>query len=251
MKQWLRRVAIAVASLLTMGLSGIAWYGFSTPTLDRLSLSHTLIDATSIEGKHLLATASARADFDQLAPYFVQQSRRAFCGVASATIVINAILHPQPPVTQSTLFTPAASAVRSEIAVSFAGLTLEQLAEIIKVHGLQVRTIHAVQSNVESFRNMARATLSEPSEFLIVNFDRTTLEEEGMGHISPVGAYSAETDRLLVMDVAATKYPYTWIPVQELWNAMNTVDPDSRQTRGFLLVRASGTQPIIPQNAEQ
>jgi hypothetical protein len=245
MKRWLRRVAIAIAGSLALGLSGVAWYGFSAPTVHRLPLPHNLIDATSVEGTQLLATTSARTDYNQLAPYFVPQARRAFCGVASSSIVINAALHRQPLVTQATVFTPAASAVRSEIAVTFGGLTLEQLAGIIRAHGLQVQVVHAAQSNLESFRNMARATLAESSEFLVVNFDRAALEEEGTGHISPVGAYNAETDRLLVLDVAANKYPYTWVPVQELWSAMNSVDPVSSQTRGFLLVRADGAQPGV------
>lgn len=245
MKQWMRRGAIAVAGCLALGLSSVAWHGFSAPALHRLPLPPDLIDATSAEGKELLAATSARSDYDQLAPYFVPQARGAFCGVASSTIVINAIVHPRPLVTQTTLFTPAASAVRSDIAVTFGGLTLEQLAGIIRAHGLQVQVVHAAQSNLESFRNIARATLAKSSEFLVVNFDRAALEEEGTGHISPVGAYNAETDRLLVMDVAANKYPYTWVPAKELWEAMNTLDPACGQTRGFLLVRAGEAQPSV------
>ena len=39
------------------------------------------------------------------------------------------------------------------------------------------------------------------------------------------------------MDVAAYKYPHTWVTVQDLWEAMNTVDPDSKQTRGYVIVK--------------
>jgi hypothetical protein len=74
---------------------------------------------------------------------------------------------------------------------------------------------------------------------LVVNYDRRELGQSGAGHISPLGAYSPATDRLLILDVAAYKYPYTWVPVSKLWSAMNTIDSDSGRTRGFLLVTTS------------
>jgi hypothetical protein len=89
---------------------------------------------------------------------------------------------------------------------------------------------------------MARTTLAESLTFVIVNYDRAVLGQDGGGHISPVGAYSPETDRMLVLDVAAYKYPYTWVPVSKLWSALNTIDPDSGQTRGYLLVSAGGAE---------
>ena len=249
MNRGLKVTAITVAGTLLLGLSGVMWYGFSEPPVHRLPPAHNLIDATSTEGKQLLATTSARTDYDELLPYFVSQGRRGFCGVASGSIVINALLRPQPQLTQTMFFTPEVSAVRSDIAVTFGGLTLSQLAAIIRAHGLNVQVVHAAQGSLESFRKVASATLAEPFEFLIVNYDRTTLKQEGAGHISPVGAYNAESDRLLVLDVAAQKYPYTWVPAQELWDAMNTVDPASGETRGFLLVRAGGAQRAVPGDA--
>ena len=242
MKHALKAIAIFLAMAATLASSGIAWYAFSAPPREHLALARDLIDGTSAQGRQLLAATPAKSDYDQLDPYFVAQSRRAFCGIATSAIVINAALRRQPAMTQETLFTPAASAVRSELAVSFSGLTLDQLANIIRAHGLQVQVVHATQSSLEAFRNTARTTLAEPLIFLLVNYDRATLEQDGAGHISPVGAYNPETDRMLVLDVAAYKYPYTWVPASKLWSAMNTIDPDSGQTRGYLLISRSGAQ---------
>jgi glutathione gamma-glutamylcysteinyltransferase len=58
------------------------------------------------------------------------------------------------------------------------------------------------------------------------------LAKKGVGHISPVAAYSAQRDAALVLDVAAYTYPYTWIPLPKLWRAMQGVDSDSGKTRG-------------------
>src|SRR6266498_3818911 len=165
MKRALKVVAIIVAMTAALASSGIAWYAFSAPSAQRLALAPDLIDGTSTQGRELLAGSPAKSDYDQLNPYFESENRRAFCGVASSTIVINAALRPQPQMTQETLFTPAASAVRSEFAVSLSGLTLDQLANIIRAHGLKVQVIHAAQSSLESFRDTARVTLAEPLTF--------------------------------------------------------------------------------------
>ena len=234
----LKLVVIAIAAVAMSALSGAAWYALWPPPVHQLALPQDLVDARSAEGVQMLVRSLAKTDYDQLLHEFVPQSRRAFCGVATSVAVINAILHPQPRVTQETLFTPAASAVRGDLAVSLRGLTLEELAGIIQAHGLQVQFVHASSSSLESFRNIVRATLAEPLVFLIVNYDRVSLGQEGGGHISPVGAYESQTDRVLVLDVAAHRYPYTWVETAKLWSAMNTTDADAGQTRGYLLVRS-------------
>src|SRR5436853_2036877 len=141
-KQALKVVAIAVVMTATLASSGIAWYAFSAPPAHQLALAHDLIDGASAQGQQLLATTPAKSDYDQLNPYFVPQSRRAFCGIATRAIVINAALRLQRAMTQETLFTPAASAVRRVLAVSFSGLTPDQLANIIHPVGLQAQISH-------------------------------------------------------------------------------------------------------------
>jgi hypothetical protein len=231
-------------------VSGVGWYAFSDPPVQHLALPPHLVDATSTEGRRLLAEALAKADFEQLAPHFVVQSRRGFCGVATGSMVINAVLHPPQPVTQAAFFGADAAGLGENLAVSMRGMTLDQLARLLRSHGLNARVIHAADSNVEAFRTLARETLSEAEQLIVVNYDRRRLGQDGAGHISPIGAYHAETDRVLVMDVAAYKYPHTWVKVQDLWSAMDTVDPDSARTRGFLLVRlgegAAGRSAALP-----
>lgn len=242
MKRALKITCIAFIASVTLGLGGTSWIMLSTPAVHRLALAPDLVDASSASGQEELANSAAKTDYDQLAPEFVAQNRRAFCGVASSVTVLNALLHPQPRLDQDSLFTPKASAVKGDLAVSFSGLTLEQLASLMEAHGVQVKTVHAAQSNIEQFREVARTTLAEPLVFLIVNYDRKALEQEGTGHISPVAAYNSEKDALLILDVAAYKYPSTWVPLPKLWSAMNTIDPASGQTRGYLLVSASVPQ---------
>jgi hypothetical protein len=236
---------IAAFVVVALGMTGL-WVMLSAPTADPSTLPSELVDVNSDAGQQLFSHALAKTDYEQLAPEFVSQSRRAFCGVATSVIVINAMLHPEPRLTQRTLFTPNAAAVRGEIAASFSGLTLEQLAQMIEAHGLQAEATYAAQSTLEAFREVARTTLAEPGVFLAVNYDRKGLKQEGAGHISPVAAYSSEMDAVLVLDVAAHKYPHTWVPLDKLWSSMNTLDGMSGQSRGYLLVSTGAVQQAVP-----
>ena len=248
MKRSLKGVAFAVPAIALLLVASVgSWYAFSAPPVENLPLAGDLIAMSSAEGRQLLAATEVKTDYRQLEPFLLPQVRRAFCGPATSAAVINAALRPRTRVTQSSLFDTAARAVKSELAVSFGGLTLEELADVFRAHGLHVQLVYAADSDIASFRDAARSTLAEPRTFLVVNYDRRGLGQSGAGHISPIGAFSRDTDRVLVLDVATYKYPYTWVPVSRLWTAMNTVDSDSGRSRGYLLVatRAGSTlQPL-------
>jgi hypothetical protein len=229
---------LAVALVLAIA-SGVSWYVLAPPLAENLPLAGDLVSGTSTEGQRLLAESAHKTDHAQLRPFLHSQRRRAFCGPATAAAVVNAALNPSKPVTQSSLFATTAPDTKSELAVSLSGLTLEELAALLRAHGLVVRTVHAEHSDIAAFRTDARAVLAEPRAFMVVNYDRRVLKQAGAGHISPVGAYHIATDRLLVMDVATYRYPHTWVPLDKLWAAMDTVDSDSGRTRGYLLVSAS------------
>ncbi len=237
MRRTIRAIAATTLAAVVFGVSGVGWYAFSTPPQQHRPLAANLIDVGSAEGARLLTDSSASVDYGQLLPYFVSQSRRGFCGVATASMLVNAALPRREPVTQPKLFATDFAGLRANLAVTFGGMTLDEVAALLGSHGVAAQAVHASASSVEAFREVARATLVEPQQFLVVNYDRRRLGQEGLGHISPVGAYSPQTDRLLVMDVAAYKYPHTWVTVHDLWDAMNTVDPDSKQTRGYVIVK--------------
>ena len=75
---------------------------------------------------------------------------------------------------------------------------------------------------------------------MLVNYQRASLGQQAMAHISPLAAYNAVMDRLVVHDVARYKYPPVWVPTERLWSAMNTVaDKTSGKTRGFVVVRGA------------
>ncbi|WP_128003673.1 phytochelatin synthase family protein [Piscinibacter defluvii] len=242
MRRFAKRAAIAVSLTPLIAASAVLWYALSEPPAENLPLAPELTSAVSAEGQELLSSATSKVDCAQLAQYVQAQARRAFCGPATVSAVLNAALAPQPPATQRSLFNASTAPIKGELALSLSGLTLPELAGFLLAHGMQVQLVHASQSDLASFRHAARAALAEPRTFIIVNYDRRTLKQAGAGHISPLGAFDASTDRVLVMDVAKQKYPYTWVPVSMLWDAMNTLDADSGRMRGYLLATAADSK---------
>jgi hypothetical protein len=129
---------------------------------------------------------------------------------------------------------PAAVACVRQATEDWQG-TLKQVTAFFTCRGLEVEVAAPVPSK-DTFRQALLVAFSkEPLRFVAVNFDRRALSQLGFGHHSPVGAYDAETDRVLVMDVARYKYPPTWVPLGDLVTAMNTTGSDGTP-RGFIVV---------------
>ena len=79
--------------------------------------------------------------------------------------------------------------------------------------------------------------LRSDDDFLLVNYQRAELGQGEIGHISPVAAYHAASDRLLILDVATYKYPPVWASTEAVWSAMNTIDSSADRSRGFIVAR--------------
>jgi hypothetical protein len=220
-------------------LAGLAIWDrfFRTPSTDPLPLPSSLIALESPAGRELLAESAFIADYERLAANFVSQSRPAFCGVASSVITLNALRNPTPPLDQSTFFTDSASKIKDPLRVTLSGMALGQLADFLRAHGAEATVVYASDTDIDSFRSIARRNLMTSGDFVLVNYQRAELGQVEMGHISPLAAYNAETDSFLILDVAAYKYPPVWVSTEDLWDAMSASVGSSPRTRGFIVVR--------------
>lgn len=186
-------------------------------------------------GQAILRGAMA-ADLRALTRSFQAQEKRSWCGVASAVTVLAALRG--EAMTQDGLFTAGASAVRSWWAVTFGGMSLEALAGLLRAHGVEVE-LHRADEGAEAFRQAVASNAAHGDDYLLVNWQRSVLGQEGeAGHISPIGAYDVAGDRVLVLDVAAYRYPWAWFPLARMFAAMDTRDGDA--LRGWLVVRRVG-----------
>jgi hypothetical protein len=207
-------------------------------------LDPSLIALDSREGRQLLQESDAKQSFIPLVMYFTTQDNLGYCGVASATMVLNALPLTRPAsvphdpftlFTQSNVFTPAVRAVASPERVSTAGMTLDTLGLILRAFPITVQVHHAHESTLERFKRETVDVLKQDDQFVLVNYLRRTINQESGGHISPIAAYNERADRFLILDVSRYKYVPVWVTSQGLWDAMNTGDPDSKLSRGYVV----------------
>ena len=232
MKRMLRISAYALLGL-ALAFAGLVWWMLQ-PRPQNLTLPEALIAISTPQGRALVRTAEYRADLPLLESTWEAQKLVSYCGVASGVAVLNALGDSR---TQDTFFTPAASHVRSRLAVTFGGMSRADLAGLLEAHGLEVDVVHGSESSIEAFRAAVQVNLSDPADFMLVNYQRAVLGQGQVGHISPLGAYDSASDRVLILDTAAYKYPHTWVPLDTLYDAMATVDPASGRSRGYLSVK--------------
>lgn len=213
------------------------------------SAAPTLTPLAEPAGMELLSTSRQRADYGALAEAFLTQANLAYCGVASSVMALNSLAVPAPAVngygryrfwTQDNLF--AAEATRAVLPpeqVARRGMTLQQLRSLLASTGVQATAIHGNTLDLAAFRRLVIANQANPGDRLLVNYLRPTIGQEGGGHISPLAAYHAPTDRVLILDVARYRYPSVWVPLASLWQSIRTTDPDSGLSRGLVIVSRS------------
>ena len=230
----LLQIALSLLGLLVLAFAGLTWSLFH-PSATPLPIPEGQIPLGSPEGQALLASSGAAADLAPLQASYVTQETGSWCGVASSVMAINA-LGGQDPLTQERFLSAPTTDVRSWWAVTFGGIPLPDLAAMLRTRWVQVELHHADDTPLEAFRALAAENLARPGDFVIVNYLRSAVGQEGGGHISPIAAYHPQTDRFLMLDASSYKYPPLWIPADRLWAAMNTTDSETGRSRGFVTV---------------
>ncbi len=195
------------------------------------------------ESAALFSSAQIKDDYWSLAHYFVSERYLTYCGIASSVMTLNALgiespvsplLYPYQIFTEQNIFTEKALKVKPVSAIEREGLTLAELSQLLGLYASEVQTKYASESSVDEFREIALATLKDPSKRLIINYLRTAAQQVGGGHISPIAAYDEASDRFLMLDVARYKYPPSWITASDMFNAMLPTDVD--KSRGYVIV---------------
>jgi hypothetical protein len=199
----------------------------------------------SPEGKALRARMPANADYWQLAPTFAVQMTQSYCSVASAITVLNAmpIKKPVDPTyapyayfTQTNFFSPEVEKVISAKTVLEIGMTREQMAETLSRQGVKAISIAGDTLSEEGLRTLLKKALGDDGQFVLANYFRANLGQVGGGHWSALAAYDAQSDSVLILDVAKYKYPPAWVSISILQQAMATLDTTSNKTRGLVVV---------------
>lgn len=230
-----------------------------------------LVEWNSSQSLERLARSSNKSDFFPLSNHFVSQNNKIFCGLASASIVLNALRlgrktglpQDRQSIAEDELawlprgfnpffgkYTPnnvLNARTKSRIEVlgkpieiegvlkKDYGLQLRQLARVLRSHGLDVATrVVNNEADAGAIKREIVANLASGDDFVLVNYARKSLGQKGGGHISPLGAYDKRSDSFLVMDVNPNSAPWVWVRSDDLIRAMRTFD--TVENRGYLLI---------------
>jgi hypothetical protein len=193
-----------------------------------------------------------------LAPHYVGQITDCACSLASATMLVNAARRRVARESGSKLVTQAMllDAVddarwRNGVAEDGGnGASLHELAALIErglaVFGLDGASIVAVPlagtgaDGLARFRRALAESEAAAGRFFIANYYMAAAIGEGdYGHFSPLGAYDAAGDRVLVLDVYRVEYEPYWLPAERLFAAMAMANRRDGEPRGYLDIRLS------------
>jgi hypothetical protein len=187
-------------------------------------------------------------DFFKLQEGWDAQWNQAFCAVAASAALLNSLLgltdlpidpsyDPYPYATQDNMFNECTNAnvihrngTYDGIFVEPYGLGMDQTKEMISCHlssdswSVEAYHVDPTQISIEKMRRDLLTALMSPTSRVMINFDRSSVNQHGGGHWSPIGSYSRANDAFLVMDVAKYKYPPAWIPATTLYQALCTLD---------------------------
>lgn len=90
---------------------------------------------------------------------------------------------------------------------------LEELSQLLgsKGHLLTVKKVIVTDEiALDQIREDFKKNLNLENNYIIINYKRKDLTQKGGGHFSPIGAYHASTDSVLIMDVATSRYRWAW-----------------------------------------
>lgn len=223
--------------------------------------------------ENMFSQSQHKSDFWALSNFYEAQNNKTFCGVASSTIVLNALrIHSdkakQVPLDTTVInvadtayfpkennWTPyfhrytqntvLRNSPKPRIEVFGKphnqgdkpdyGMQIKQLSDMLATHNVNVKTVVITDKTdfADAKEDIVKA-LDNKDEYVIANYYRKAVQQKGGGHFSPIAAYDKVSDSFLVMDTNSVKYPWAWIPSKELLNAMNTSDTNGN--RGYLIV---------------
>jgi hypothetical protein len=227
-RKWTRRsLLLAPIAAAVVPLSLFARSRFAPPATPPDSIRATW----QYQDAALLARAWTLPAAHRIKPTFRSQRNGSTCGPASVANVFRSLSHDvdEAKVLEGTGW--------CRTGVCFGGLTLDQLASVAATNPGHRPTVLRDLS-FEQFTEQLRRS-NDPDRRYIVNFHRGPLFRQGAGHHSPIGGYLEAEKLVFILDTNDSYRPFL-VDARRLFQAMNTHDSSSGQTRGLLsMVRAS------------
>ena len=220
--------------------------------------SDTCVAFSSQQGKLIFASAMQHGGlkcFFALIQQFHTQSEPSFCGLATLVMVLNAFsVDPEQNWKgpwrwyEETMLNCCLDLED----VKTTGITLRDFRCLAHCQGLSVDLRHCDDASLDEFRvSIQKTCVSSNIEVevgtdddcedlldhvLVVSYSRKVIRQTGSGHFAALAAFDPVSDSVLILDTARFKYGCHWVKVPLLFEAMDTVDPDTGRKRGFVVL---------------
>ena len=191
------------------------------------------------------------AAYWRLAPHYVGQGTETACGLASTTVVLNALRGGRAA---ETLLTQAMVLDSLDDAAWRAGVGTDDgdglsgrmvaggLGRLLPRFGIAA-TIHhekvVAADAATADRLRAALVAAEAGDRLLIGhfYMAAVIGAGDYGHFSPLGAYDADRDRVLVLDVYRVTFEPYWAPLDRLLAGMAVPGKVENAPRGWIEVR--------------
>ena len=190
-----------------------------------------------------------------IAPHLIQQSTDSSCSLATAVMLINAVrgrdgrLRIGEPASEASLLDRLNDTTwRAEVAQGGKGLGLTEFAAAMEralaAYGcaeawtIAIQPVTDAEAAISGLRGALMA-MESAGGFIAVNFHLDLFYGDGVdvGHFSPLGAYDAARDLVLMLDVYKKDYEPMWAPLPRLAKAMATLSRKTGEPRGYAVVK--------------
>ena len=209
----------------------------SQPSFHRRTLLAPAVSFSSADGRALFKESFSSGyleSYFQLSEQFTTQSHPSFCGLASLTMVLNALSLDPGRIWRGSWrwFDDSMLDCCDKLeTIESHGITLPRVSCLARCNGAEVKMVLAERSDVDIFRKtvkdvtagtvcasgknsksfvrlMSLRSILSTEAFMIVSYNRKKLNQTGSGHYSPIGGYHPLSDKVLIMDVARFKVFY-------------------------------------------
>jgi Phytochelatin synthase len=226
---------------ILLGVSGTVAHGMEFPEFpqDTVAIFH--------ENDYLLR--ENRADYWHLSEFYLPQSTNCGCSAASAAMALNAlrsrIAPDEDPLSPDDLVAAVNDpAWAAQTAEDGGGVTMADLAQVLRMS--LDRLDLEDPATIDDLREALIRNEASPDSVMLAYYNQAVVtgDPDGGLHVSPIGAFNAEEDRVLLMDVdQECWFPY-WTSTETLFDALVTPDPKedgalANATGGCLLISAA------------
>ena len=183
--------------------------------------------------------------------HFTTQKYQSYCGIASCVTILNAmaelnqysiinqdaLLEPYAYISQDSFFNHIQSKKITPAKILCRGINIQDLSWLLNQQNVTTEVKYTQDIQLSQFEADLNKLQTDNTTFIILNYDRNTLKQKGSGHFSPVGGYNKQTKHVQILDVSRYKAPIVWVPIKHLYAAMKKTDPESKKSRGYILIQ--------------